>query len=121
MNPWTGRLLRVAFALALLATVLHLTAYAQTAAAAPTAEQLLQGAEHLGAGRVAAYRLTNAAARTLVESGDDTVFASWLRTSLPPLRTRLEVAARRAASEPDRLHFADMAARVERLSALGKP
>jgi hypothetical protein len=61
------------------------------------------------------------AARALVESGDDTVFIPWLRASLPALKTRLEAASRSAASEADRLHFAEMAVQVARLQKIGQP
>lgn len=69
----------------------------------------------------AALSMSEAAARAQVESGDDTVFVAWLRGSLPDLKTRLEAASRAAASEPDRLHFAEMAAQVTRLIRLGQP
>jgi hypothetical protein len=62
-----------------------------------------------------------AAARAIVESGDDTVFIPWLHAALPPLRTRLEAASRSAAAETDRLHFADMAVQVGRLQKIGLP
>ena len=66
-------------------------------------------------------RLSPAAARAMVETGDDTVFVGWLRATLPELRTRLDEAARRAADETDRLHFADMAAQLARLTKVGAP
>jgi hypothetical protein len=56
-----------------------------------------------------------------VETGDDTVFIPWLRASLPPLKARLEAAARSAAAETDRLHYADMAVQVARLLKIGMP
>lgn len=61
------------------------------------------------------------AAALRAETGDDTVFASWLRASLPELRVRLDEAARAAASESDRLHYTDMALQVGRLLRLGSP
>lgn len=66
-------------------------------------------------------RLPPAAARALAESGDDTLFVGWLRSALPELRTRLDDAARRAADESDRLHFAEMAAQMARLAKLASP
>jgi len=62
-----------------------------------------------------------AVARAVVETGDDTVFIPWLRASLPPLKARLEAAARSAAAETDRLHFAGMAVQVGRLQKIGMP
>jgi hypothetical protein len=62
-----------------------------------------------------------AAARAIVESGDDTVFIPWLHASLPPLKARLEAASRSAGAEADRLHFADMAMQVARLQKIGMP
>ncbi len=66
-------------------------------------------------------RLPPAAARALVESGDDTVFIPWLRAELPRLRSRLDAAARQAADPADRLHFTDMATQLARLMKLGAP
>jgi len=60
-----------------------------------------------------------AAARAIVESGDDTVFTPWLQAALPPLKARLEAAARSAATEADRLHYADMALQIGRLLRIG--
>jgi hypothetical protein len=60
-------------------------------------------------------RLPAATARAYVESGDDTLFIGWLRTSLPDLKQRLDTAARNAADEEARLHFSDMAVQVGRL------
>lgn len=62
-----------------------------------------------------------AAARAIVESGDDTVFIPWLHAALPPLKARLEAASRNASAEHDRLHFADMAVQVGRLMKIGMP
>lgn len=70
---------------------------------------------------VAALQLPGAAARALVESGDDTVFIPWLRSSLPGLKSRLEAAARSAAGETDRLQFAEMAVQAGRLLKIGMP
>jgi len=61
------------------------------------------------------------AARLRAETGDDTVFVSWLRGNLPELRNRLDDAALRAADDADRLHFADMAAQVARMQKVGTP
>jgi hypothetical protein len=69
----------------------------------------------------ATERLSPAAARALAESGDDTIFIGWLRAALPPLRSRLDDAARRAADESDRLHFADMSAQLARAARLAVP
>ena len=60
-----------------------------------------------------------AAARAIVESGDDTVFIPWLHAALPPLKARLEAASRSASNEADRLHYADMALQVGRLLKIG--
>jgi hypothetical protein len=65
--------------------------------------------------------LSPAAARAMVESGDDTVFIPWLHANLPPLKARLEAASRSATAEADRLHFADMALQVGRLQKIGMP
>jgi hypothetical protein len=65
--------------------------------------------------------LSPAAARAMVESGDDTVFIPWLHAALPPLKARLEAASRSATAEADRLHFADMALQVGRLQKIGMP
>jgi len=62
-----------------------------------------------------------AAARAIVETGDDTVFIPWLHSNLPPLKARLEAASRSASAEADRLHFADMAVQVGRLQKIGMP
>ena len=62
-----------------------------------------------------------AAARAIVETGDDTVFIPWLHAALPPLKARLEAASRSASAEADRLHFADMAVQVGRLQKIGMP
>jgi hypothetical protein len=70
---------------------------------------------------VAALQMPGAAARALVESGDDTVFMPWLRANLGGLKTRLEAASRGAASEADRLHFAEMAVQAGRLLKIGMP
>lgn len=78
------------------------------------------GASEAAEGKAAqGLGLSPNAAAALVESGDDTVYVAWLRSSLPELRTRLEGAAQRATSESDRLHFADMAVQVGRLLAIG--
>lgn len=57
-------------------------------------------------------------ARVLVASGEDTVYVPWLRATLPALKERLDAAARAAADEGDRLHFAEMAVQVARLMRL---
>ena len=57
-------------------------------------------------------------ARALVASGEDTVYVPWLRATLPALKERLDAAARAAADEGDRLHFAEMAVQVARLMRL---
>jgi len=62
-----------------------------------------------------------AVARVIVETGDDTVFIPWLRTTLPTLKARLEAASRSATAEADRLHYADMAVQVARLQKIGMP
>jgi hypothetical protein len=62
-----------------------------------------------------------AVARVIVETGDDTVFIPWLRTTLPTLKARLEAASRSALAEADRLHYADMAVQVARLQKIGMP
>jgi Met-zincin len=62
-----------------------------------------------------------AVARVIVETGDDTVFIPWLHAALPPLKARLEAAARGASTEADRLYFADMAVQVGRLQKIGMP
>jgi len=65
--------------------------------------------------------ISPAIARTLVETGDDTVFIPWLHASLPPLKARLEAASRSATAEADRLYYADMALQVGRLQKIGLP
>lgn len=61
------------------------------------------------------------AARALVESGDDTVFIPWLRSTLPGLKERIEAASRTASDETDRLHLSDMAVQMARLLKIGAP
>lgn len=93
------------------------------------AATLLEAWSKGGAGEEAASRqlmagterLPPAAARAQAESGDDTIFIGWLRTTLPALRSRLDIAARRAADESDRLHFAEMAAQLARLARMSAP
>ncbi len=92
------------------------------------AQTLLQdwakgGADEVAQARqlAAAIPMSGSAARALVESGDDTVFVPWLRTTLPALKTRLEAASRSAAGEADRLHFAEMAVQATRLMKVGMP
>lgn len=63
--------------------------------------------------------ITPEVARALAETGDDTVFIGWLRAALPPLQKRLEAAARAASDETARVHYADMAVQVGRLSRIG--
>ncbi|MGZ8273174.1 MAG: zinc-dependent metalloprotease [Burkholderiaceae bacterium] len=65
--------------------------------------------------------VSSAAARAMVETGDDTVFIPWLHAALPPLKARLEAASRSATAEADRLHYADMALQVGRLQKIGMP
>ena len=65
--------------------------------------------------------MSGSSARALVETGDDSVFIPWLRNSLPGLKTRLEAAARSAASPTDRLHFAEMAVQAGRLLKISQP
>jgi hypothetical protein len=68
-----------------------------------------------------AQGLPGASARVLVETGDDTLFAPWLRSSLAPLRARVEAAARSAGDESARLHLQEMATQLARLGRLGAP
>ncbi len=63
--------------------------------------------------------ITPEVAGLLSETGDDTVFIGWLRGALPALHKRLEAAARAAGDETARVHFADMAVQVGRLSRIG--
>jgi hypothetical protein len=51
------------------------------------------------------------------DTGDDTDYPAWLRTYLPKLKTRLEGAAQKAATESDRLYFGQMATEITRLIA----
>jgi hypothetical protein len=67
---------------------------------------------------VQGLQVSAAAARLLVESGDDTVFIPWLRNALPGLKRRLKAAALSATGESDRLHFAEMATQIGRLMKL---
>lgn len=55
-----------------------------------------------------------------VETGDDTIYPSWLRSYLPTLKARLSEAARSAAAEDDRLHFSEMAVQVDKLIAMAR-
>jgi hypothetical protein len=91
-----------------------------------SARKLLEGWAKSGSDEAAHAAAVQAAtgvsatvARTLVESGDDTLFLPWLRSTLPGLKSRLDSAARTAGSEIDRLHYADMSARVARLAKIG--
>lgn len=79
------------------------------------------GEEALVAKEMADTGSTPVVARLRAETGDDTLFAAWLRASLPDLRARLDEAARTAADESDRLHFGDMAQQLGRLMRLGAP
>jgi hypothetical protein len=65
--------------------------------------------------------LPGTSARVFVETGDDTVFATWLRASLAPLRERVEAASRGAGEESARLHLSEMAIQLARLGRLGGP
>lgn len=75
--------------------------------------------ELAGAKALQALEVGGFAARALAETGDDTLFIPWLRSSLADLKTRLEAASRSAGDEGDRLHFAEMAVQVGRLQKLG--
>lgn len=57
-------------------------------------------------------------AETLTDTGDDTDYPGWLRSYLPQLKARLELASAQAASARDRQHFGQMAIEVGRLQAL---
>jgi hypothetical protein len=59
-----------------------------------------------------------AAAAISAETGDNTTYPAWLRSYLPTLSVQLDAATRAAATEGDRLHFAEMAMQVNRLQAL---
>lgn len=71
--------------------------------------------------RLQAAGVPGAAARALVETGDDTVFVPWLRASLAPLRERVDAAARSAGDESARLHLTEMSTQLARLGRLGAP
>jgi Met-zincin/Domain of unknown function (DUF5117) len=60
------------------------------------------------------------AATLIAETGDNTTYPAWLRGYLPSLQSRLNKAAKSAQSEGDRLHFAEMATQVSRLTDLAK-
>lgn len=51
------------------------------------------------------------------DTGDDTDYPAWLRSYLPQLKARLDVASRQAMTESDRLHFGEMARQVQQLMA----
>ena len=51
------------------------------------------------------------------DTGDDTDYPAWLRSYLPQLKARVDLASRQAASESDRLHFGEMAIGINRLMA----
>lgn len=79
-----------------------------------------------GAGEAAAvqkavreYGVSMTAAKLMGESGDDSLYVSWVRGQLPDLKVRLEAAAKSAANEVDRVHFSSMATQVSRLLKLG--
>jgi hypothetical protein len=91
-----------------------------------SARQLMQAWATHGAADSALARQVQAAdsvsdlvARARSASGRDTVFAPWLRQSLPALKTRLDAASRGARTESDRLHFAEMARQVASLIRTG--
>ncbi len=65
--------------------------------------------------------LPGPSARVAVETGDDTLFAPWLRSTLTPLRGRVEAAARSASDESTRLHLEEMAAQLARLIRVATP
>lgn len=85
-----------------------------------TADQQ-EAKEAAEARQVAGLGITSAAARALLETGDDTLFIPWLRSRLPMLQRRLEAAARATAQETDRLHYAELATQMRRLQAIGVP
>ena len=64
--------------------------------------------------------ISDAFARLLAETGDDSVFPAWMRSYLPTLKDRLMVAARAASSGSDRLHFDEMAVQVDRLIKMSR-
>lgn len=49
------------------------------------------------------------------DTGDDTDYPAWLRSYLPQLKARVDLASRQAARESDRLHFGEMAIGINRL------
>lgn len=61
------------------------------------------------------------AALVLVETGDDTLFATRLREDLPGLKNRLDAAAKAANDESTRLHLQEMSVQVARLAKIGAP
>lgn len=80
-----------------------------------------------GAGEAAEARKVQAigaprgAALALVETGDDTLFATLLRESLPGLKERLDAATKTAKDEKTRLYLREMSVQVARLVKLGAP
>jgi hypothetical protein len=61
------------------------------------------------------------AALALVETGDDTLFVTQLRESLPGLKDRLDAATKAAKDDKTRLYLREMSAQVARLAKIGAP
>ena len=61
------------------------------------------------------------AALALVETGDDTLFVTQLRESLPGLKDRTDAATKTAKDEKARLHLREMSVQVARLIKVGTP
>lgn len=79
------------------------------------------GAEEDAARQAAmAMGLSEPFAGIVAETGDDTIYAAWVRENLPFLRDRLNVAARDASNDSDRLHFQEMAVQMERLIVMSR-
>lgn len=78
-----------------------------------------RGAQEAAEARaLAPLEVSGAAARALTETGDDTLFISWLRADLARLKPRLDNQALAARDETERLHYADMNAITARLLQL---
>lgn len=75
-------------------------------------------AEAAGAAAITKQGMPQAFAEIVSDTGDDTDYPGWLRSYLPQLKARLDVAAQRAAAESDRLHFGQMAMEAGRLQAM---
>ena len=75
-------------------------------------------AEAAAASAITRQGMPQSFAEIVGDTGDDTEYPGWLRSYLPQLKARLDLAAQRAAGESDRLHFGQMAVETGRLQVM---